>query len=205
MAATTDAQICNAALLRIGTTATIDSLNEPTNEAQVCNALFARNRDLLLAAHPWSFAMKHQQLALLAGVERTGWTYCYSLPSDCLVAREIWSGERRPSVKDRIVFSIEDNTSARILLTDAATPTLIYTYRVENGLLFSAAFSEALAWKMAVDLALALRKDGSIYAQAKSEAELALQRAMVQSVNEQVYDRDPPSATLLARGGVQWP
>lgn len=202
MPPTSDAQICNLALLRIGSTATIDSLDEPSEEARVCAAIFDHHRDALLAAYPWPFATKRAQLALLPDT-RQGWAYAYALPADFLAPQRLWTGQRRPRPEDRHPFSLEHDGDKSILLTDAEDALLIYTARIQSPLL-SSAFREALSWALAVDLALALRKDGSIYAQARQEAEVAKQRAMAQAANSETPDRDPPPSSLSIRGGATW-
>jgi len=58
-------QICNVALSRIGHREPIASLDDKSEEAVVCNAIFQTVRDSLLGAWPWPFSIKHTALSLL--------------------------------------------------------------------------------------------------------------------------------------------
>lgn len=188
MAATTDAQICNMALLRIGVTRTIDSLDSPTEEGRACKAVFDWCRDAVLASFDWPFASRWEQLAEPVGDPIQGWAHTYALPTGCLVAREIWCGLRNPRTDQRTPFEV----AGGLVGTDAEAPVALrYTARVTH--FYPPGFKEALAWRLAIDLTLALRKDGSLYGQAKQEYEIALSRAKVEAVNEGVPDRPPPS------------
>ena len=56
-AITSDVDICNLALHKIGHDS-IDALTDENDAARHCNALYAVERDMMLAAHPWSFALR---------------------------------------------------------------------------------------------------------------------------------------------------
>lgn len=199
--ATTDAQICNIALARIGNTALIDSLAEATAEAQACAALYAQHRDALLCAHEWPFATRRATLAEFAGVERSGWAHAYALPADCLMPRDLWFGARRLRPDQRAVYEIEDDDAAAVLLTDLEAPVeLLYTARIETVPRYPPGFVDALAWSLAKDLAIALAVKESLAARADREAELSRQRAIVQAVNAEQPDVNPPAKHIAIRG-----
>lgn len=103
---TTETEICNRALSRIGTRSTIASLDEVSNEANQCSLLYATTRDEVLSMAQWNFAKKTATLSLVKSApgtptNQTGatqwssaypappWLYEYSYPSDCVQFRYI--------------------------------------------------------------------------------------------------------------------
>ncbi len=106
--ATSDVDICNQALGRIGCRDSIASLQEQTTEGRTCNLYYATTRDEMLRAAQWNFARKVAYLSVLKaapgtpenpnpsnGVWNPGtmpappWLYSYAYPSDCIRMRSI--------------------------------------------------------------------------------------------------------------------
>lgn len=204
--ALSEAGICNVALLRVGVTATIDAITDDTTEARACLALYQHNRDRLLSEAPWRFATRRSDLSVLQGVERSGWEYAYALPSDLLLAREIWCGIRAPQVQGRLPFVVEgDATHGQILLCDVEATAeepleLLYTARVAEPGRYPAHFSEALAWSMASDLAMALAVKEPLSARARQMYEASLSRAMAIELGHVEADLPPDSELISIRG-----
>src|SRR5215831_8196582 len=78
-----DADIVNDALSKVGNTAFIDSLNDPTTEAQVAILHYERRRDEVLQSSDWPFATARANLQDL-GTTRNGWRKMYLAPPDML-------------------------------------------------------------------------------------------------------------------------
>jgi hypothetical protein len=194
-----EAGICNRALLRIGVSATIDSLEEPTNEARACKVLYADTRDAVLEAYPWPWATKRAQLARLEGEARSGWAFAYALPADCISAQGIWCGTRNPTQAQRIPFALEHGAAGRILLCDHEAPELLYTARVTDPNRFPPLFIDAVAWALAPDLAIALGLEEGIAARARAQYRLVLSQAAAQAFSQRQADPEPVSELLSAR------
>ena len=155
--ASPEAQIANLALAYVGHGQTLNALTESNAAARACTTVYASARDELLEKYNWKFARKHSVLALLSGVTRSAWAYCYELPVDCLAPRSIWSGIRTPTLDQRIPFDWEAGDSGpSILVTDQAEAELEYTAKVTTVALFTPGFIKALAWAMAVELCMVL-------------------------------------------------
>lgn len=202
---TAEAAICNLALSRIGqTNKLIDDLDTDSGvTAETCRSFYATTRDAVLETLAWPFATRRASLTLLSGVTRSGWNGVFSLPPDCLVPRYIWhpvpaADALRPTnmgfvqtFAPAIHFVIEDADTlddgtpgpGRVLLTNVATPELVYTARVTQPPRFTPLFTDALAWHLAADLALALSKRPSVAAAMQKKYELALARAGRASFN----------------------
>jgi hypothetical protein len=206
--ATSPVDICNKALLRVGHRQLLGDLSENTAEAQACNALYDMALDEVLAAAPWRWAMQHATLALLSGVTRTNWAYAYALPADCLTPRYLvpagltpptlpplgpWTfpsnswvdGGPSLALGVRVPFEMGyDATFGRILVSNAEAAELVYTARVTAVPYFPPLFTDALAWKLASDLALSLPVKPQVGLAMAQQYERALSAAVVSDANQ---------------------
>lgn len=106
---TTDIDICNRALIAMGSRAQIASLSGSTLESIRCNQLYASTRNQLLRGCPWGFASTFAALTLFKAAPGTpentgsavqwnssfpapGWLYSYRYPDDCVFLRAIQAG-----------------------------------------------------------------------------------------------------------------
>jgi len=76
-------QICNSALNQLGA-ASITSLTDNSKNARLCNERYATVRDAVFRSHPWNSLIKRQQLAQDTATPAYGFSYQFTLPSDCL-------------------------------------------------------------------------------------------------------------------------
>jgi hypothetical protein len=196
----TEAGLCNVALLRVGERQTIDNLDEMTESAMACKALYGLARDELLEATWWRWATRRTVLAALATETRSGWGSVYALPADCVTARYIYAGQRNPSADSRIPFLIEASDSGRVLLTDEVEAELVYTARIETVALFPARFADALAWRLAVDLMLAIPVKPQLATIVERKAQASLATAIAADRNEAQEDAEPDSEFIRVRG-----
>ena len=138
-----ETNICNQALIELGEK-TILSLEDETKTARICKTMYAPTRDKVLRDHPWNFAIKRYSMAQNTVSPVYDYAYSYKLPSDCLrvliPSREIWE------------YAIEGDN----LVTDYPSSNLKYISRIEDPNLFDPAFIEALAYKLASRMAVAL-------------------------------------------------
>lgn len=189
--ATTEVQVANLALAYVGHAAPILSFNDNTAAARACRTVYEPMRDALLERYNWKFARKHAVLALLAGVERTAWEYCYELPVDCLAPRAIWPGIRTPRLDQRIPFDWEaGDTGPSILVTDQVDAELEYTAKETTVAKFTPGFVKALAWAMAVELSLVLPIKPELALRVEAKAKVALAEAV--AAMEGSARKDPP-------------
>lgn len=156
-AITTEAQVCNLALGLLGHRQFIDDLAEDTPEGEACTVYFATVRNSLLERRDWKFASAEVVLALTTQ-ERNGFGYAYAFPSDCLVPRALWTGERNPGAGLPAVFDkqLNDARNGFLLLCDIEEASLRYTVELATVALWPAAFCKAVGAELAVYLAGAL-------------------------------------------------
>lgn len=192
-----DIGICNLALARLGVQA-VQSLDDPSQEARACARLYPQARDALLRMHPWNFASKRRALTLLSAAPAFEWAYAYAYPSDCLEARAIWRPEGFAG-RARFVVETGEDLLSKVILTDEPDAKLLYTAAVSDSRMFDAGFADALAWRLAAELAQPLAASDS-----KQKAMLAmfqdsLARSMVSDARESVVQSEQPSPYWDAR------
>ena len=81
-------QICNSALNQLGASS-ITALTENSKNARICNERYETIRDAVYRSHPWNWLVKRVQLAQDSDTPAWGFTYQYTLPSDCLRVLQI--------------------------------------------------------------------------------------------------------------------
>lgn len=82
--------LCNEALRLLGD-ASIASFDEGSDLANSCSTIYQTTISGLIAAHPWRFSMRKQQLARQAVPPLTGWSYAHQLPAELVVLRALFA------------------------------------------------------------------------------------------------------------------
>jgi hypothetical protein len=208
-----EVDIANVALLRIGQLQTIAELDEPTPHAQAINAVFAHLRDAVLEAFAWPFAMKRATLDVLASAEddpddpllRSGWGFTYQLPADCIAPRYIYPGTNTPGEGQEVPFVIEADetvgTAGRVLLTNEGEAELIYTAKITQPNRWSPTFRDAMAFRLASDLAMSVAKRPELGLRLYQLYQAKLSEAAAQVSNQAKEDSPPPDASFIRERG----
>lgn len=146
---TSEVQICNSALIKLGLD-TLSSLTETNKRAKYCSKMYPILRDEVLYSHPWNFAVVRSQIARTTETPEFGWDYEFALPSDCLRVLDVKDNE-----DGTLKYEIGHNqgTLNRVLWSDESTMEIKYIKKVTDVTQFTPAFGEALAMRMAADLA----------------------------------------------------
>ena len=194
----TEAGICNSALAKLGNNRIV-SLTEGTPAANLCLEQYGKLRDHLLRAHDWNFAASRVKLAQLSSTPAFGYAFQYALPADWMRTISVHS---RDSRGDPITDYATESTEAegRVLRTDHAVVYLRYVRKLTDPNVMDPSFREALAWRLAMELAVPLAKSGRLRDRMERGFEDAL--AVSKSVDGQ---DDPPQAVpagdwVTARG-----
>jgi hypothetical protein len=202
--ASTNTELAELARIRAGSTKRITDLeSDKSPEADAIRVLLPQFRDELLEGFDWHFARGRAALQVLADVTRTDWGYVYAVPSDMLTARGlVYAGCRQPRPEDLIPYRLEagdadpnppegetGEPNETILLTDAESAELIYTRRVTNPARFSALFTAALTWRLALDLATNVTLKADLATTAERQFVYWLGQAQVHAAKQE--ERDP--------------
>lgn len=146
MAAPSQVRIVNAALVHLGESRRILSIDEGTPLANCFLAVWDEARDEVLADHPWNFAIAREALARSATFTPEGdqYDYAYELPADCIR----WLPHR----KDHVDYFAGEQEGDYIL-SNADAPVARFIRRVTNVSRWSVGFRTAIAAKLAMKTA----------------------------------------------------
>ena len=140
----TEIEICNRALDHLGADS-ISSLVEGTKAANLCARNYPIARDAVLRASPWNTAMRRAALPALTTAPAWGFAYQYQVPADCLTVTRLEDEDA--------IFRVE----GRQILTDEGAPlNILYIARITDTAQFDPALCEAIAARLASDIAYAV-------------------------------------------------
>lgn len=159
-----DVEIANLALAKLGDEGEISALTEDSRAARAINGCYAAMRDAVLRDHPWNFATRRVQLAPLLDAPAWGGLNAFELPADFL---RLLEAEGDPD------WQIEGRT----ILAATSVLNLRYTARIEDSGLYDPLFAEALACRIAQQLALRITGSSTVLADAARAYQLALAAA----------------------------
>lgn len=154
-------EIVNRALSKIGQTRII-SLDAPGKAAGTAKSMFDFVRDAELSAHNWNFAKDRIMIPAAADKPAFGWAHQYVIPSDCL--RVLLAGPWPQAVMsgyigwDTSQYTIE---GTHILTNFGPALSLQYIRRIVDTGMYPAAFVEAFASKLAIELSQDITGDDS--------------------------------------------
>jgi hypothetical protein len=161
--------ICNLALGWIAGNLIV-SLDDESTEARLCKANFDLVRDAVLEARAWTFATKRFVLAPSAEEPAFGWTRQFPLPPE--VVRVLRCDDAGGS--GRLPWAREGTA---ILADDVDVLHVTAIVRVEDAALWSPAFGNAVAARLAAELAVPLSENRSLQADLWSLYERKLKQA----------------------------
>lgn len=181
--------IGNLALTKLGDEGEISSLEEDTRAARAVNSCFAMMRDAVLRAHPWNFATRRAQLPPLAVPPAGHWggASVFPLPTDFLRLQEI---EGDPA------WQLE---GGNLLVSTTGAVNIRYTARVTDTGEFDPLFAEALACRIAAQIALRITGNASAKEGAEAQYRQALLDAKRVDGQDNPPDEFPETSWVLSR------
>lgn len=195
-----EVEICNMALARVAMTKPIASLAEKSKEAELCRTFYGPLREQVLRDFPWPFAESHVALADV-GSPAPGWQYRYRYPANCLKVREIVQpGWRRALTSDmQISFRLGYDVGGRVINTDQPEASARFTFNVDDTTQFDPLFIDALAWRLAMDLALPISSKPEYRQFCEQQYQQALTIAEASAFSESQDDPEPESEFVSVR------
>lgn len=165
----TQSRIVNAALARLGSTRRVSAIEDDADAEAVWSDLVR----LLLASHPWNFAIVTRQLNPADAVAYTGsrWRLAFTMPRDCLR----WLPPGNDAGRDHFTAAQEGD----LLLTDASAPVIRYVSSAAAGEVsrWPPHFVEAVTLALAERLAEPVTQSASVARDMAEAADYALRRA----------------------------
>ena len=151
-----EVSICNQALGWVGGNL-ITSLDDGTTEANLCKANYASLRDAVLEDRDWTFATARKLLTPLADDPVFGWTRQMQLPSDNIRVIGCWALDR-----DEDQEQADYVKEGRRILSNEPKLNLKYIRRIVAPEDFSAGFTQALAARIAADIAIPIAQSRAL-------------------------------------------
>lgn len=193
-------QVCNRALTKLGA-ARIVSIDDDVKAARALKSAFDDVRDDELRGHRWQFAMRRITLAALSTAPAFGYAYQYQVPPDFL---------RLDMVDDRFPDAVMDNyigaetldyaLEGNLILTDIAAPLkLRYVAQITDPTAWDANFREALACRLAAELAEDLTQSNQKRQLAWQEYDRAIRQAIRSNAIEKLPVAPPDNTWVLSR------
>ena len=150
--------VCNLALLKLGSGSKITSLTDNSIAARALNTCYDMVRKAELRANYWSFALKRTTLPAGATVPAWGYKMAFPLPADFLRIVQVNQFYLTPALldyntADASAFSIEVNSDgAKSILCDYNAPLSIrYVFDVMDEVSFDALFNMSMAARLAYE------------------------------------------------------
>lgn len=176
-----DVAICNLALSHLGDEAEVAAIDPPDGSPQAghCGRFYPIARDVLLEAHPWTFATKRVAVAEVTNALADDWSYAYALPSTCLrplaalvpgMPPQQFSQDSDDGSHPYIVEADQDG--GLVLYTNLQTAVLRYIDRVEDPAKFTPGFVVTLSRLLASYLAGPVLKGREGRAEAQNQLKL---------------------------------
>jgi len=180
--ATSSVDICNSALYKLGA-ARINSLSDDTKAAKICNDQYDRLRKEVLRSHPWNFAITWVTLALTVNNPIADeYSAEFLLPADVLRILET-------DITDNVGWEVGNNVDGnKVIFCSSDSLKIKYIKDLTNTTRFAPDFEEALAFRMAADMAYALVQSQSVQQSMFQYYNLALARAMSFDAQEKGQD-----------------
>jgi hypothetical protein len=152
--------ICNLALGWLAVKPiTSEELNSQSSvQAKLCHINYPLLRDAVLEARAWTFATRRTFIAPLTNQDEQnlfGYLNRFELPDKCL--RVLRAGST-PDFHDRLRWTKEEHA----ILANTGKLFIQYIHQEKDTGKFSAAFVQALATRLAADLAIPLTEDAKI-------------------------------------------
>lgn len=178
----TPVEICNQALGRIGQSAPIQSLGvtDRSEAGLICGRLFDPARRALLTEFHWPFAMRFEALAHLPESVQ-GYAYSYAYPGEALHVHAVLPQGESPWRKPYRRTPFQRIGQQIVCDQPHAFAHFVADADAEDG---GPLFEDALCWRMASELAMAMKVDPRLAQFAREQYFLVVTKALAATSNE---------------------
>lgn len=152
--ALSEVQICNLALGWLGAEL-ITSLGDDNDGAKLCNVNYPSARDTLLEMRDWSFAIKRRILTPLLEPPVHTYSQAFLIPADVIRTLMVDDTTFADSLLD---WTKEGNQ----ILANVEKIYITYISRITDTVVFTPTFAQALAQRLAADMAIPLTESRTL-------------------------------------------
>ena len=175
-------QMCNSALNQLGA-ASITALTDNSKNARLCNERFNTVRDAVFRSHPWNSLIKRLQLAQDATTPAYGFSYQFTLPSDCVRVLGINA------------YNSDHKVEGRKILCNEASIKVIYVSQVTDPNEMDVLLRETISAALAADLAYAITANLQVSKLMQEKYQFKLSEARHADASEG-YNVDPSNGQV---------
>ena len=175
-------QMCNSALNQLGA-ASITALTDNSKNARLCNERFNTVRDAVFRSHPWNSLIKRLQLAQDATTPAYGFSYQFTLPSDCVRVLGINA------------YNSDHKVEGRKILCNEASIKVIYVSQVTDPNEMDVLLRETISAGLAADLAYAITANLQVSKLMQEKYQFKLSEARHADASEG-YNVDPSNGQV---------
>lgn len=188
MAISSETQIVNNALLRLGASTITSMEDDGTVSSNAALQLYAPTRDSLLRKHFWNFAIARQNLASDVTSPDFQFLYQYTLPADFSRVQKIYG-----QTSD---YSVE---GTKLLTNQAAPLRLVYVRQVTDVRQFDSLFVEVLVLMLAIKMSNRIRSKADDINSLKEELRTLLLEAKIVDAQDSSPEQFDVNTFLDAR------
>ena len=188
--------VWNMALSFCGNSEEVQAVDENSPNANACRRFYETNLQDMLEDFPWPFLNVTIALAVVVEDPTDEWAFAYAYPSDCLTMGRIQGVLRNETRQSRVPYVIgQYSTGVTVIYTDWANAIAEYTINGTDPTKFSAAFTRALALKLACDIAPRVTGGDPANLMTKIEQRYskAYEAAKCSALNEEQVEEEPSS------------
>ena len=178
--------IANLALSNLGE-ARIQNLTENSSRARACSARIEGCMETVLRMNVWNSALERKLLTQI-GSPVFGWNYTYQLPADCIKVVEVEPVSR---------FMVERKN----ILSNETSLYLLYVAKPTDTNNLDILLSEAIAMKLAVEIAESLTSKEGLKSEMAQKYFLAVQEARSANSRDKTPEHRERSSYLDAKKG----
>lgn len=190
-------EICNMALTRLGV-ANINRIDEASEPGRACNQMYETVRQLVLRKYPWPFATRRVELALLPAAP-IDYEFAYRAPSDAVTLRHLIASDGTKITERDKRYKLLSDEYGRVIYSHLPLAAVEYTANITDTNLFPVDFCDALAWKLAAEIAMRLTGDLNLVNNAVAAYNAYFAEAAADGENEQKPDAEYVSPLVWGR------
>jgi hypothetical protein len=192
-------EIINRGLVKLGE-APVSSLNDAAY-GKTFDLVYEDVKDLLLSAYPWRFAVTVKKLAKCEALYNG--KNMYRLPADCLLLLNVFGPERGALFNHAVLPEQTYEPVGDCVVSGFNGPLQAeYVQRLDDVRTFSPLFKEALAVKLAAELALRLKHSLSLKQNFDNEFVYLIRQAELNNEIIKDVEKVPENSWVLARLSV---
>lgn len=202
----TETELVNAALRKGGGAKRIMALTDSVGAAGIAADVLTSERDDLLRAGVWNFAITRAQLGQLSTAPAFEWQFAYALPSDC---ERVVSVHGDSATSTEIPYKIEsiqqaDSSYINAIVSNSNVIYLRYCRKITDPNLMTASFRQVLILRMAKIFAITLAKSNPLYQALDAEEQRAFRSAKSTDAIEDYPETRPEGSWADSRRRFGW-